>query len=406
MNSGSSGTSDRLRIVVLGYVVRCPIGGMAWHYMQYAIGLAELGHDVWFVEDSGDDTWACYNPATGVNGPDPAYGLRFASEALACVGFGDRWAYHDALLGRWHGPAADVVLEVCRSADIVINISHANVLRPWLSDAPVRVLIDTDPVFTQLRHLGDADRLRRAREHNAFFTFGENFGRSSSCPDDGLPWRPTRQPIALDKWRVVAGEVLRPFTTVMQWEGYPSIEHAGVRYGMKADSFDPFMDLPARTEEDLEMAVGGHSTPRKVLRRHGWKLRSPLGPTRDPWTYQRYIRRSKGEFSVAKEGYVATRSGWFSERTAAYLASGRPAVVQDTGFTDWLDAGRGVIAFSSPEEAAAGLRTVGETYERHCSAAREIAEEYFDARKVLATLIESAMTNSNKVAIASGGVTS
>lgn len=405
MNSVSNGRGERLRIVVLGYVVRCPIGGMAWHYMQYAIGLAELGHDVWYVEDSGDDSWACYDPRTGTNGPDPAYGLRFASEALACVGLGDRWAYHDALGGRWHGPAAAAALDACRTADVVINVSHANVMRPWLLEAPVRILIDTDPVFTQARHLNDAERLRRALLHNSFFTFGENIGRNSSVPDDGLPWSPTRQPIALEKWRVTTGEPHRPFTTVMQWDGYPAIEHDGHRYGMKSDSFGAFIEIPSRTDEILEMAVGGQTTPRSQLRRKGWKIRNSLQPTRDPWTYQRYIRRSKGEFSVAKHGYAAAWSGWFSERTAAYLASGRPALVQDTGFSDWLPTGLGVVAFTTAEEAVTGLSDVSGAYEPHCKAAREIAEEFFDARKVLSELIESATEGGNEVAPRPEGVT-
>jgi hypothetical protein len=405
VNSVSSGNSNSLRIVVLGNVVRCPIGGMAWHHMQYAIGLADLGHDVWFVEDSSDDAWACYDPATGVNGPDPAYGLRFASEALACVGFGDRWAYHDALLGTWYGPAAETALDACQSADVVINVSHANVMRPWLLGAPVRVLIDTDPVFTQLGHLNNRLRLQRAREHNAFFTFGENFGRSSSFPDDGLPWLPTRQPIVLEKWRVVDVAPARPFTTVMRWGGYTSIEYAGRRYGMKSDSLDAFAGVPARTSEVLEMAIAGRSAPRKELRRWGWKLRDPLVPTRNPWTYQRYVRRSKGEFSVAKHGYVTARSGWFSERSAAYLASGRPTVVQDTGFSDWLDTGVGVVPFTSADEAVDALAAVAGAYERHCKAAREIAEEYFDARKILTELIDAATSSVNKVAVEPEGVT-
>ena len=195
MNLVSSARGGALRIVVLGYIVRCPIGGMAWHYMQYAAGLAALGHDVWYIEDSGDDAWACYDPTRGVTGPDPTYGLRFASEALACVGLGDRWAYHDALAAEWHGPAADAAIAACADADLVINVSHANLLRPWLQHAPVRALIDTDPVFTQLRYLSDERRRDRALMHNAFFTFGENVG-AGSMPNDGIAWRPTRQPVA------------------------------------------------------------------------------------------------------------------------------------------------------------------------------------------------------------------
>jgi len=389
--SVSNRSSQSLRIVVLGYLVRCPIGGMAWHHMQYAIGLAALGHDVWFIEDSGDDRWSCYDPVSGITGPDPSYGLRFASEALACVGLGDRWAYHDAIAGVWHGPAADNARDVCRQADLVLNLSHANVLRPWLTDAPVRALVDTDPVFTQLRHCSDAARRERALMHNVFFSFGENSGGDSAIPDDGLPWQPTRQPVVLDKWRPTPGREDAPFTTVMQWDSYPAIEYDGVAYGMKSDSFGPYTDLPRRTSQAMEIALGSPSAPRKELRRNGWRVRDPLKATKDPWTYQRYIRRSKGEFSVAKHGYVAARSGWFSERSAGYLASGRPVVVQDTGFSAWMKTGRGVLPFTSPAEAIAGLEEVSAHYARHCREAREIAEAYFDANTVLAALVEKAM---------------
>jgi hypothetical protein len=365
---------------------------MAWHYMQYAIGLAALGHDVWYVEDSGDDEWACYDPTTGMTGPDPTYGLRFAGEALACVGLGDRWAYHDALAGQWHGPAAASAVAACEEADLVINVSHANMLRPWLQHAPVRALIDTDPVFTQIRHLSDESRMERAAMHNAFFTFGENVVRGA-LPDDGLPWRPTRQPIALDKWRMTEGMPNASFTTVMQWEGYPPLEYDGRHYGTKGESFESYMTLAGRTVQKLEISVGSDSAPRDDLKKYGWKLRNPLDATRDPWRYQRYIRRSKAEFSVAKHGYASTRCGWFSERTANYLASGRPAVVQETGFSDWMDTGAGIISFDSADEALAGVDEVSARYDKHCKAARDVAESYFDASRVLSALVEEAMNN-------------
>jgi hypothetical protein len=161
---------------------------------------------------------------------------------------------------------------------------------------------------------------------------------------------------------------------------------------MKADSFGPYLDLPARAGPVFELALGG-SSPQGLLRAKGWRLRDPLAVTRDPWTYQRYLAESKAEFSVAKDGYVASRSGWFSERSACYLAGGRPVLVQDTGFTDWLAAGAGVLAFRTPEEAAAGVEEIGRRYEFHCRAARDVAAEYFDARKVLAALVEAALTS-------------
>jgi hypothetical protein len=382
--------AGRLRVIVLGYVVRGPIGGLAWHHLQYALGLARLGHDVWFVEDS-DDYPGCYDPARGVMDRDPTYGLAFADRAFARLGLGERWAYHDAHAGSWHGPAASHARAAVEGADLLLNLSGMNPLREWGERVPRRALVDTDPVFTQIRHLSDPDARARAARHTHFFTFGENVGQvGCTMPDDGLAWRPTRQPVVLDAWPVTPGPAGGAFTTVMQWESYAARQHAGRRYGMKAESFADYLDLPARTGERLELAVGSESAPRAMLAERGWRVRDPLAPTRDPWTYQEYLAGSKGEFGVAKHGYVAARTGWFSERTAAYLASGRPAVVQDTGFTRWLDAGAGVLPFTSPDEARDALARAAGDYARHCRAAREVAAEYFDARAVLPALLAAA----------------
>lgn len=379
-----------MRVVVAGYIVRGPLGGMAWHHLQYVLGLARLGHDVAFVEDS-DDYPACYDPECEEMTEDPSYGLRFARAAFARLGLGDRWAYHDAHVGHWRGPLAEEAESWCRNADVVLNVSGANPLRPWLLDAPVRVLIDTDPVFTQVRHLGDRAARREAERYTSFFTFGENFGRSGcTIPDDGFAWAPTRQPVVLDAWQVTQGRRRAPWTTVMQWQAYPPVEYEGARYGLKVDSFEPYANLPERTSEKLEIALGSAGAPRRRLRKIGWRVRDPHQPIRDPWAYQRYVRESKGEFSVAKHGYVASRSGWFSERSAAYLASGRPVVIQDTGFSEWMETGTGVVAINSPEEALAGLADVEARYEEHCRAARRICERYFDSAAVLGSLLERA----------------
>ena len=385
-------TGSRLRVVVLGYIVRGPLGGLAWHHLQYMMGLARLGHDVYFVEDS-DGYPSCYDPVRNVMDVTPTYGVRFARRVFGRVGLGDRWAYFDAHTSCWLGPGADRVLGVCASADLLLNLSGANPVRPWLEQVPVRALVDTDPAFTQIRNLTDPVRRQRTLQHTVFFSFGVGLGSGrSAIPSDGFPWRATRQPIVLDAWPVLPGPVRGKFTTVMQWDSYPAREHEGCRYGMKSDSFEPYLDLPQRTGQRFELAVGSRTAPRALLRHNGWAVRDPREPTRDPWTYQRYLQRSKAEFTVAKHGYVVSRSGWFSERSAAYLASGRPVVTQETGFSDWLPTGSGVLAFNTPEQAVACIEAVNSRYRFHCRSARAVAEEYFDARKVLPRLIEDALT--------------
>jgi hypothetical protein len=384
--------ASHLRIIVLGVIVRYPLGGMAWHHLQYVMGLARLGHDVYFVEDS-DDYASCYHPDTYALDTDPSYGLRFAADAFERVGLGDRWAFYDAHTARWLGPRAGKIGELCASADLVLNVSVVNPLRPWLMEAPARALIDTDPGFTQVRHLTDPERRNLALQHTAFLTFGENVNSGrSAIPDDHFPWQATRQPVVLDAWPATPGPAQAKFTTVMQWDSYDPLEYAGVRYGMKCDTFRPYIELPQRVGNIFELAID--RLPEEMepeLRQHGWALRHPYEPTRSPWTYQRYIQDSKAEFTSAKQGYVISRSGWFSERSAAYLASGRPVVTQETGFSDWLPAGTGVLSFNNIEEAQAGIEEVNRRYDLHCRAARGIAAEYFDSGKVLPRLIECAM---------------
>jgi hypothetical protein len=392
MNLLAKPPRERLRILILGYIVRCPLGGMAWHHLQYAMSLHNLGHEVYFLEDSDDTPFCCYDPMRGVTDSNPTYGLKFAADTLKQVGLGDRWAYYDAHTQQWMGPLADGILELCASADLLLNVSMANPLRPWLMEIPVRVAIDTDPTFFQIRNLTDPQRRERAQQHTAFFSFAENINQPySQIPDDGFPWQPTRQPIVLDAWPATPAPVGGKFTTVMQWDSYSTREYNGVRYGMKSASFEPYLELPLNTQATFELALGSSSAPRDLLKQYGWQLSNPLEVTRTPWSYQHYLQASKAEFSVAKQGYVITNSGWFSERSACYLASGRPVIVQDTGFSNVLPSGEGIMAFTTLEEAVAAIEDIESNYTKHAKAARAIAEAYFDANKVLSKLVNEAM---------------
>lgn len=382
-------SAQQLRIIVLGYLVRGPIGGLAWHYLQYVIGLAALGHDVYYLEDASE-YGACYDPRTLVKGDEPSYGLAFAADAFDRLGLAERWAYYDPRTAHWVGPAAPRVAEICRTADIVLNVSAINPITAGLERVPVRALIDTDPAFTQILHLQDPERLALAQRHTAFFTFGESIpGGRSAVPSDGLPWQATRQPLVLDKWPVTPGPSDGPFSSVLFWNSYAPVEYAGRRYGMKSASFDPYVDVPRLSGSRFELAFGSLSRPSQLVSR-GWRLLEPFTQTGDPWTYQEFVRASKAEFSVAKQGYVEGRTGWFSERSAGYLASGRPVVVEETGFSTWIHAAEGIVPFSNLEEAVEGVKRVNKDYARHCRAARAAAE-LFDARIVLTSLLERAL---------------
>jgi hypothetical protein len=377
-----------MRILVLGYMIRGPWGGMVWHHLQYLLGLSQLGHEVYFLEDS-DDYPSCYTPWSAEGSTDPTYGIEFLRTMLVRVGLEEGWAYFDAHRTVWHGPLTPRIHEIIGSCDLLLNLSGVNPLRPWLQGIPVRALIDTDPVFVQVRHLTKAADRQQALLHNRFFSYGECFGHPCcGIPDDGFPWRPTRQPITMDVWNSNVPPSFQKFTTVMQWKSYPPVEYQGKRYGMKSESFAPFLGLPLRCSCPLEMAVKGIGDQESTLREHGWAVIDPVQVTADPSAYQDYILGSLGEFSVAKHGYVASRSGWFSERSAAYLASGRPVVVQNTGFTEWLPSGRGVIAFDNLDEAVEGIEEVAGNFEFHSRAAREITHEYFRHEKVLGKLLE------------------
>jgi hypothetical protein len=382
----------KLRILVLGYIVRGPMGGMTWHHLQYFLGLHQMGYDVYFLEDSGDTAYSCYDPVRNVTDQNPSYGLEYAKQVFKRTGLENRWGYYDRHQDQWHGPLAETAIKIIKHADLLINLSCSNTLRSWLYDVPIRVLIDTDPVFTQIRNLADPERLNFSKQHNAFFTFGENF-KQEGCliPDDGILWKPTRQPVVLDAWPVINEKKEAPFTTIMKWESYPGKDYNGRHYGMKAESFDDYMDIPKKTRSIMELAVSDSAAPKQKLTDNGWRLSYPQKISGDPWKYQEYIQQSKAEFSIAKHGYVEARTGWFSERSTCYLASGRPVVLQDTGFSDWLKTDFGLIPFNNANEALVAIEEINNNYAKHCKNARELAETYFSSDKVLAELIEKSI---------------
>jgi hypothetical protein len=375
-----------LRIVCSGYLIRYPLGGFSWHHLQYLLGLQRLGHRVTYIEDFG---WSrsCYDPSINEQTSNPRYGIEYFKQMLTTYGFNAAWCFL-AEDGTAHGMERCDLADACAESDVYFNLSNMNWL-PELELCRRRILIDTDPAFTQIG-FGMGGPLSR---YQALFTYGENVHKARcTMPTAGQHWRPTRQPLVLPAWPVKPANPNAAFTTIMNWASYPEREHEGQVFGQKNREFPPYFDLPKDIGMPMELALGG--APPAIceqLTQGGWTLSDPRDATRTPEIFQAYVANSRGEFSVAKHAYVSTRCGWFSDRSCCYLASGRPVILQDTGFSDFLPCGEGLLAFGNPQEAKNALAVVSGDYEKHCLAARKVAETYFDSRKVLTALLEQSV---------------
>ena len=395
---------NRLRIIVTGLAATYPFGGVFWDYVQYVLGFHRLGHDVFYLEDTGK--W-CYSPTAQTfvePGDDNARAFQSSLRRLE-PGLAEAWSYRDAT-GRTFGRSATDVQRRCREADLFLHISASCWMRDEYFAAGRVVFIDSDPLYTQssvpayLRgeaDPGEIERIDMLRRHDVFFTFAENIdGAECLIPRGLFDWTPTRQPIVLDCFAAHEHPIdqrRRVWTTIASWEPTekgPVVE--GRTYGGKGVEFLRFVDLPARSALPFELALSGRF-PADQLRQHGWGVLDAYGVSHNPWVYRDYLATSFGEWSVAKNAYVDSRSGWFSCRSACYLAAGVPVVVQDTGFTKAIPAGAGVLTFTTPDEAAAALDAVLSNPLKHARAAREIAAEYFDAEKVLTRLLETALSH-------------
>lgn len=385
-----------LRVIVSGLIGQYPIGGVAWDYVQYLLGLRALGHDVFYLEDS--EQWP-YDAQAGGLGRTGDANAHHVSRVMEQFGFGDCWAYRfpggsqagEVFAERWFGLSESRRREWLRGADLLINVS-SGIGDPHRYRAIPRLsYVDTDPVFSQIRAARDPSFRAHLDAHDLHWTYGECL--SEVVPDTGHRWRPMRKPIALDQWHPNAAH-RDVFTTVMNWTSYGDVEWRGRSFGQKDAEFPRYFDLPERVAPiPLELAIGSGITrraPRDQLERNGWRVVDPMRVCPDLGSYRQYIETSAAEWTVAKGGYVQRQSGWFSGRSACYLAAGRPVVVQDTGFAARIPVGEGVLAFASPEQAAEQIREVAADWKRHAKAARAIAEAYFDARAMVSGIVEVA----------------
>jgi hypothetical protein len=381
------------RIVLGSYMVRYPLGGMMSWVLQWIVGFQRLGHEIYFVEKAGYPD-ACYDPSLDVMGDDCSYGTRVVNDLLSRFSLGDRWCFVD-YAGTYHGMPREAIESVLATADVFVDMGTHGAWLPEASGASLRVLVDGEPGFTQMKMARAAAAGETLASYDRYYTTGQNIGTdASSAPDADRAWGHVFHPVVVDLFDGLAkrdgarprSDTL-PFTTVMNWQSYEPIEFQGEIYGHKDIEFEHFMELPSHTAAGLEVAVSGQDVPHDRLVRAGWKVRDAHDVTLGFDVFRDYIGASAGEFSVCKSGYVRTKTGWFSDRSAAYLASGRPVVMQETGFGAHLPLGRGLFAVGDVAEAADALDEVIGDYDRHAEAALELARDKLDAKVVLARFL-------------------
>lgn len=361
------------KIIISGAIAnKAGQGGEAWVRLSWVLGFRKLGFDVMFLEQLADETQtaatAFFRDTT----------KRFdLSERAALIGAN----------GTICGPEFSALLAFATEAEALINISGHLSNDDILQRVRRRVYLDIDPGFTQAWQSQGAEGLG-LEKHTHHFTIGANIG-APDCPIPtcGFNWLKTRPPVLLDEWQAASPASFSRFTTIANWRGsYGPVEIGGRTLGLKVHEFRKFIDLPRLSGLPFEIALNIHPADGRdisTLRAGGWQLRDPAPVAGTADSFRDYVRGSGAEFSVAQGVYVHTNSGWFSDRTAHYLASGRPALVQETGFSRHLPTGAGLISFSNMEEALAGAESIATGYESHARAARDLAVNFFSSDAVL-----------------------
>jgi hypothetical protein len=384
------------RIVVMGFMGSMPIAGVIWQHIHYIVGLQQLGHDVYYIEDSAR---LPYNPETCQVNNDFSYTARILGRLGREFNFKNRWGFCARYLKG--NPTAGLVLrrirELYRHADAIFNICGTQEFNDDLLRSDRLIYIESDPGVEQIKiDKGTRSTIEYLGRHRALFTFGENIGtKKFPVPTHGFKWFPTRQPVVLDFW-----ETNRPpgraalFTSVANWStsGLKDITWRGDKYlWSKSREFLRFVAAPKKAGERFELSTSiQDQETREKFEANDWLLRSPADLSIDYWLYRDYIQGSKGEFTVAKDQYVRLNTAWFSDRSACYLAAGRPVITQETGFTKLYNGDAGLFAFKSLGEIVDAVRMINADYLKHSRAAREIAREIFAAKKVLRSLLASA----------------
>jgi len=386
----------RKRILVMGFMGSCPIAGVIWQHVHYIVGLQRLGHDVYYIEDSAR---LPYNPETFEVNNEFDYAALLLERLAREFEFKNRWAFCARYLRGQPtaGLSLNRVRQLYREADAILNICGAQEFNDDLLASDRIIYVESDPGVEQIRiDKGVRSTIDYLRRHRALFSFGENVGTESfPVPTHNMKWLPTRQPVVTDLWKTNrAPSRAAVFTSVANWStsGLKDITWRGEKYlWSKSREFLRFLAAPKKAGETFELAtnIPDAKTRAKFLR-NGWRFHSPLQLSVDYWLYRDYVRRSRGEFTVAKDQYVRLNTGWFSDRSACYLAAGRPVIIQQSGFTQHYGNDGGLFAFSSIKEIVEAVKAINADYAKHSRAAREVAREIFEAEKVLASLLARA----------------
>jgi hypothetical protein len=380
-------------IIVFGILFWFPLAGVTYQFLHFLIGLRRLGYDVYYIEDSG--RWV-YDPKLNDLSPDATNNLQAVVPVLEAHGFKDRWAFRGNYPGgQCYGMTEEKILRLYREAEAFLNVTGAQEIREEHMACPRRIYLETDPVVSQIKiAAGDAATIAMLEAHDTHFSYGGNFGQ----PDCRVPlgrfdWKPTVQPVVLDLWE--NSPTLRPaaaYNTIATWQnqGKDIVYNGETYYWSKDREFKKFLDLPTRRPVPFELAVGVDEATRQELERNRWRITNPVKLSSDMATYHDFIVQSRGEFTVAKDQNIRLRSGWFSDRSACYLAASRPVINQDTAFGSYLPTGKGLFAFQTMDDILAAVDEVESDYAGNCRAAREIATEYFAAEKVLGRVMQQA----------------
>jgi hypothetical protein len=387
----------RKRVVVMGFMGSMPIAGVIWQHIHYIVGLQRLGHDVFYIEDSARIP---YNPETFEVTTEFDYTAQLLNRLSREFEFKNHWAFCARYLPG--NPTAGLRLEkirrLYREADAILNICGAQEFNDDLLLSDRILYIESDPGVEQIKIDKAAKSTKQyLGRHHALFTFGENIGtKSFPVPTHGFKWLSTRQPVVTDLWRTKASspDRMAVFTSVANWStsGLKDISWRGKKYlWSKSREFLRFIAAPKKAGETFELATNiEHRATRSRFERNGWRLTSPLQMSVDYWLYRDYIQRSKGEFTVAKDQYVRLNTGWFSDRSACYLAAGRPVITQETGFTKFYGGQTGLLSFRTVDEIVDAVKRINANYTRHSRAAYDLASEFFDAKKVLKSVLDRA----------------